>query len=337
MAAALVAIALASGAALAGPAEEELYHRAFLRLADGDVAAARALLRRLAAADRSEPLRAAAIERLAELDELEVVAGPTPPAETGREAPTGQARAELALGMTVSGVVAGFTACEAAECDSARGTAASLMIGGGGALGVSLLATTHGITPGHAQLLNSSVTWGGMNAFLFSDSLQDAELAWATLGGEAAGLGLGIGLRRAWDPRSGDVALTNTGGIWTTVLVLLGHAVTDREPEVETVVLSADGGLLLGAGLSRVVDVSRGRTLLIDIGGVLGFLLGGTVAIGSESDTRAAGVELFVGTAGGLALATALTRDWDAPEVPVRLALLRLGEGWGAAVSVDTP
>lgn len=339
LAAALVLLLLAPASARADE-PEELYHRAFLLLAEGDVDGARALLRQIAAGDPSQPLREQAIERLAEIDGLEVSAElpAAPPPETGHEQPTGQARAELALGMTVSGVFAGVTTCAALECESARGIAASLMVGGGGALAASLLATRDGITPGHAQLLNSSVTWGGLNAFFFYDEFDETEMAWASLGGQAVGLAAGVGLRHAWDPRSGDVALTNTGGLWTTVLVLLGHGIAESEPQIETVVLSADGGLLLGAGLSRVVDVSRGRTLLIDVGGVLGFLGGGLVAVASDTEDPSAGfVSLFLGTSAGLALATVMTRDWDAPDVPARLSVVPLGGGWGAAVTVDTP
>jgi hypothetical protein len=103
-------------------------------------------------------------------------------------------------------------------------------------------------------------------------------------------------------------------------------------------VLAGDAGILLGALASTQVKMSRGRTLLIDLGGVLGTMAGGLVAIGTNSQ-EGAGTSLLVGTGAGLALAAVFTREWDvdpdvgsARVIPTRAAD---GQGWGVALAFE--
>jgi hypothetical protein len=70
--------------------------------------------------------------------------------------------------------------------------------------------------------------------------------------------------------------------------------------------------------LSREARMSRGRTLLLDVGGILGTMAGGLVALMFD-DAPGAGVGLTLGTSAGLALAFVATTGWDKPP-PVNIA-----------------
>lgn len=293
------------------------YDAAFEALAAGDQAGARATLETIVATSPDHPAAVKARARLAELGVVAVeapgavdVPAPTPATTTSRVA-----RAELVLGMTVTGVFAGIEACTDA-CDQARSQAAGVMIGGGGALGLTLLASRKGIHSGEAQLYNSATTWGRWNALGALDGFPSTtKEAWLSLGAQAAGLGVGVGLWKLWRPSAGDVALANSGLLWGTVLSSWGQLWFGRDPTFPAAVIAGDIGLAIGAALASEVKMSRGRTLLIDVGGVLGSLLGGLVAVGLDSgdaDRKIGGV-MTISTALGLGLAAVATRRWDEP------------------------
>lgn len=291
--------------AIASPARADdawsAYDEAFVTLAGGNRDRARS---QLEAIETTWPDHPAAVRARARLDELGP--RPAPPAHSN------QARAELVLGMTVTGVFAGIEAC-VDVCDEVRSDAAAVMLGGGGALAATMLASRGGIEPGEAQLYNSATTWGRWNALGINDGFSGTSReAWTSIGAQAAGLAIGLGLWQLWRPTAGDVALTNSGLLWGTVLTMFGYLAADREPTMKAAVIAGDVGLLAAAALSAEVKMSRGRTLLIDTGGVIGTLVGGLFAVGQDGSDRTAGAALMIGTALGLGLATLLTNDWDA-------------------------
>jgi hypothetical protein len=272
-------------------------------------------------------------------EDLELVAGEmlfskgaTPIVEMGPEEPTPLARAELAIVQTAHGIALGAETCTLAECDDTRAWVLSMIGGGGLGLGLSLGWTGDGIKPGHALLLNSSVGWGFWNGLAISGvaGLDDGrEVAGFFMASKLTGLGLGFLLKGPWDPGAGDVALTNTVGIWSGVVVLLAHAATGFEAREEavwgTLLAAADAGLLGGALLSRRFPMSRGRTLMIDVGGVLGMLGGMGVMLllqGDDVEDAPLFTSAIVGTVAGLGTATYLTRNWDVPDVPGELAIV---------------
>jgi hypothetical protein len=80
------------------------------------------------------------------------------------------------------------------------------------------------------------------------------------------------------------------------------------------VVVAADLGIALGAVVAaRHPEVSRGRTLVIDAGGLVGGLVGGgtAVLIDEEIGDRGMATALSLGAAAGLGLAAYLSRHWD--------------------------
>lgn len=310
------------------------YDRAFVLLAKGDVSEANAALQTLVGSYPGHPAAVRASARLREIRVGDVERRPT----VSGESRTNLARAELTLTMTWNGVSLALNACQLFECDGDRERAAALMTGGAAGLALSLYFTRGGVTAGQAQLVGSSMSWGTWNSLALNDGFaDDGAEGGVAVAAQLGGLGLGLGLIRVWKPTSGDVALTNTGGVWTTILAALGYGIADEEPSLRALVIAGDIGLLVGAAISRSVKMSRGRTLLIDAGGVIGFLGGGLVVVAAEPDSDSgAFTPLFIGTAAGLAAAAALTRDWDLPKLPDNLAvgITPMGErGYGLAVS----
>jgi hypothetical protein len=85
--------------------------------------------------------------------------------------------------------------------------------------------------------------------------------------------------------------------------------------------------------VSSEVKMSRGRTMLIDTGGVLGTLFGGLIAIGAD-DEAVAGGALAGGATIGLLLGAVVTDRFDAPDPPVQVAPTPLANG-GLGMSVS--
>jgi hypothetical protein len=298
------------------------YDRAFADAASGELARARSELRALAARWPGHP----AARRAAAL-----VASPA------RGRARQRAGGELVLWSTVNGVIFGNGLCEALGCTSTRARGAATIASVGGALGLSLLAARRGVLEGEAQLYNSAQAWGWWNALGLNDGVaSERGEALAAIGAQAGGLLAGIAIWRAWRPSAGQVALTNTCLLWGTVLTFWGHAAAGRVPELRTIVIASDAALAVGAVAARALpDVSRGRTLLIDVGGLLGTLVGALAATGGDSESRTVGAALLSGTAVGLGLAVGLSRRWDAPP-PVQVSPAVVagpggGVGYGAA------
>lgn len=321
----------------AAPAVEDpawsQYDQAYVELGKGRVDAAHGRLLELQTRWPAHPAAAEAARRVAELD-----------ARLQRRARSNSAdrvaRGELVFWSTAGSVLVAGNLC-VDLCDSDRTTAAVYALTAGAGLGVSLLATRGGIRPAEAQLYNAAQTWGSWNGLAINDGFaEDRGEATIAIAAQFAGLGAGLGLWRVWRPDPGEVGLANSGLLWGTLLSLWIHLAADSEPTLQRVVVLGDLGIVAGALIAHQVPMSRGRTLLIDLGGVLGTLAGGLVTISSDSD-QAGGTILTVSTAAGLVLAGVLTRDWDvkAPAgariVPTRPGTPGAGAGWGAAVAFD--
>lgn len=304
-----------------------VYDDAFSRAAAGDRGGASARLTELA---NQWPLHPAAARA------TQLVRG-SEPRSLDPDAPDKVARGELVLWSTVGGVFTAANVCVIEGCNSQRTTAAVYTLSVGGSLALALAASRHGVAQGEAQLYNSAQTWGSWNGLAINNGFaHDGGEAAIALGAQGAGLLAGIGLWRTWHPTQGDVALTNSFLLWSTVLTLWGHVIADTEPKLSTVVIAGDLGIVLGALTSTRVKMSRGRTLLIDVGGVLGILGGGLVAVGTR-DTSAAGFSLFIGTAAGLGIAAAATKNWDGPPVtitPTRITGASGARAWGVSAAV---
>ena len=310
------------------------YDDAFVELGKGKSDAAHDSLLQLTTRWPEHPATALALHRLADLE----ARGQARAARSASRV----ARGEVVFWSTLGSVFVASNLC-IDNCASDRASAAvySLTIGAG--LGLSLVLTRHGLEPAEAQLYNSAQTWGSWNALARNDGFAEdnTEAAFA-IGAQVAGLAAGVGLWRSWHPDPGEVALANSGLVWGAVLSAYGHLMfdADTDHELQTVVLLGDLGLVAGALIAHEVPMSRGRTLLIDLGGVLGTLAGGLVVISGDDD-QTAGTTLFVTTAAGLVIAGFATRGWDVEPprslrvVPARLGTPGTGTSWGAALAFD--
>lgn len=355
----------------------ELYDLAFDALASGKRAHAREILLQLRSQFPADLLALRAAELLGALDAADQAATeavkPSPPPSQAIPAaqgsargataagaavggrPTGAARAEVVFFQTVHGLALGAELCTVLECNDIRAWALSIMLGAGSGLGVSLYATRDGVTPGLARALTSGVEWGVWHALMLgfaTDAFEggvdeDRRIAGGLMLGQLAGLGAGALGYHLLRPTAGQVSLTSSGGIWTTVAAGLSVAISGTEPD-ENVLLgvllaASDIGLLAGGYFASRQPMSAGRVLVLDAGGLLGTLTGGglaALAMGEGAEPEPVAALALLGMLSGLSVSYVLTRDWDADEgehaaAPVSLAVLPTQGGALAQARVE--
>ena len=315
------------------------YDAAFEALAQGRRDPALRLLEELVAADPAHP----AARRAAEL--LSAVAAQPPPDEEDlrRERPTRAARAELALFQTLHGIAVGAELCVLLNCSDASSALATVTLLGGVGLASSLLATPGGIRPGTTALLDSGVEWGAWNAVAVATAgdFGSHGVAGSLLLAQGLGLGAGGALASTLRPTAGQVSLANTVGLWAGLLTLFARGADDFSGTRRSIMLSllgtSDAGLLAGSLLAARFPTSRGHALLIDAGGAAGAVLAlGTVAIvgGNGTSGHTYFLAMIPGTLIGLGASAYFTRNWDAPNLPIDLAVAPLPDGHGATAGV---
>jgi hypothetical protein len=308
------------------------YDQAFEALVAGNRARAKQLLDALLlvhpehpAAGRARVLASLLAAPLQALDEPSPAATRAP----DRGGKTNAARAELIVFQTIHGVFAGVELCRALDCVGPRKNALSLMTMGGLGLGLSIATTRGGIRPGDTELLDSGVVWGAWNGLGITAARDNSNFKpWMPmLVGQGLGLGLGGVIAAGSHPSAGQVALANSFGIWGTGLTFFTILmVSDHNQSASKIwvplIIASDAGLLIGGTVARGSSISRGRSALIDMGGLLGLLLGGLIASGSDS-AQAVGAALLLGTGAGLGVATLATSNWDRASPAPTLALTR--------------
>lgn len=243
--------------------------------------------------------------------------------ELGPEGRSDAGLAAMTVVQTLHGAAQGVLLCAIADCGGQGYAAASVAGAGVGAAATLLLAREHGVTSGQAAAINSGTVWGfwfGIASMLALDLSGDDSLAAVMLGG-AGFTGVGILLATTVKPTSGQVAMANSGGLWTGAVTALLLATSDSD-DTKTFFAVELGATAVGitslALLSSQVQVSRGRVLLIDAGGILGGLLGGAATYVAAGDD--AGDAILLGSAAGvvagLGLAAYLSRDFDVRGAP---------------------
>lgn len=299
----------------------QLYHDAFDALLHGQRARARDLATRLVRDYPQHPatklVQAAALG--AGPGVVDTYEPPAPPAGPIIEKPSRGARAELALFQTLHGMYAGIELCGMAECDS--GEAFFGLALAGAATGAIVSLNIGELTSGQRALLNSGTIWGAVNAGLLLGATEpdNTQTIFGTLlAGQGLGLFLGVGMFRS-HATAGQVALANSGGEWGFALTGLTMAALDQNADSKDVFLvllgAVDVGLGVGAYLaSRYPQVSRGQTLVIDAGGIVGGVAGGSlgILISGNFDDRSTPGFAAAGAAVGLATAAYFTRHWSA-------------------------
>lgn len=287
-----------------------LYHELFEAVARDNRVRTRALVAQLFHDHPNHP--ATTLVRKSSLRE------PAPITPVDRvERPSRGARAELALFQTLHGMFVGGEICVLVECDEA-----TLVVGlvlAGAALGTVVSLNVPEPTSGQRALVNGGTMWGALNAGLILIATEPDEgktIAGGMLLGQAIGTGAGvlIGTKR---PTAGQVALANSGGQWSLALTGMTIAASEADlssEQLATVLLIAtDAGLVLGSYLAyRMPNVSRAQTLVIDAGGIVGAVGGGSLAIvlSGDANDRATPLGAAIGTVAGLAAAAWFTRNW---------------------------
>jgi len=230
-------------------------------------------------------------------------------------------RGELAWFTTFYGIWAADGLGYVSGLEDGKGYLALTIAGAGAGLATSLAATRTGaMSRGRAATLQAATTWASVNAATLA-AIADAEgkaSVGATIATGVAALAASASLTRGGAPSEGDVSLVNSGGFWGLTAGALSLTFLDdpSSRQVGWVLLAgADAGLLAGWGLARRHDVSRGRALVVDAGGLLGGLVGVAIPVFAESgDPRAYGGAALAGIATGLLVGTRLSRDWDREE-----------------------
>ncbi len=239
-----------------------------------------------------------------------------------------QARAELVAFQTLHGLAIGVETCLIFQCSEIRPQLGSIALGMGAGFTTSLLLSRDGVMPGQAATFNTGAAWGYWNGLLinnlFNEDDDERALGGLTLAGQAIGIGSAALVWNLFEPTSGTVSMATSGAIWTSVITLLSVMTFDAsfsDVAVNSSLLAASNiGLVGGALLAQSHPMSRGRLLIIDAGGALGFFTGilGYVLVADTTKNsyesmnfRAAVASGLAGTALGLGLATFFTRDWD--------------------------
>jgi len=174
------------------------------------------------------------------------------------------------------------------------------------------------MSEGRAAAIQGATTWSSLNAAaLCAISNVDGRPTLATtLGAGVLGLALSTSLTSSRAPSAGDMSIVNSAGAWGLVAgaLSLTFAGEDVSPQRLgwTLLVGTDLGLLAGGLTASRVDISRGRMLVVDAGGVLGALVGVAIPVFANArNPDAYGTATLVGIAVGLGTATHLTRTWD--------------------------
>lgn len=221
------------------------------------------------------------------------------------------------------------------------------VISGAGALGggAAALAFSYLYLPDDLALGTSNLTItstigggvvGGVGSLLFTkkDSVVAPLTGLGMVGGAAAGYYLGDRTKI----KPGDAALINSAMSWGTVSgFLFAESFGPGRQVYAGLVLSGFGmGAIGGTVMTRYFEISRTHALLIDVGGVIGILGGlaieslvyGAAQGGLDQDARFTEAERehlanfsLGGMAVGLIGAGILTRNLDAPKLPMQPTL----------------
>lgn len=235
-------------------------------------------------------------------------------------------RRSFILASAVGGMVAGGGLLGAFDRTSV--TTAGIVLGGaGGLVGTYLLAPAD-LPLGTTNLAITTGAAGGIAGFAAAATFTDRANVQQPLMGAGVVLGAvsGYYVGSRFGVSVGDAALFNSAALWGTTAGLLFQTSFDPPSNVGAgLVLSGLGmGTVGGVMLARYFEISRTHAALIDIGGVIG-MVGGLAVKGvaypnTEGDANTERLANFAlgGLAVGLLGAAILTRNLDAPKLPVQ-------------------
>ncbi len=277
------------------------------------------------------------------------------PSRTGGEV-------EMKVWSTIYGLYTGGALVPIALASMEPGVVgAGLLLGGpAGFLVGHKLAGSRPISPGQARAITWGGTWGTFQGAMLVEALDLGEdmyqstsgevLARAMIAGGALGIvGGAIAARRPITPGTGTSAML--GSLWGTWFGAAASVLMDIEGDgvLATMMLTGNAGLIGGALAGSRVPLSRGRSRLINVGGLIGGFAGAGIALIGVSDSEKAAVGIpLVTSIAGLALGAAATRDMDRGDasgdagaegsLPMPGSLLNWSDGnWALSTPLPTP
>lgn len=294
----------------------DTYHRAFAALEDGDRARAYELVHGLVTAQPTHPAavqarRIAALLGTEDADGQVHLTEPVAPVERK----TGNARAELAVVQTGHGVAVGVELCALAGCQDNAALALALLGGTAGAVGT--LALTDDLLPGVATAIDSGTVWGFVNGALAAGAT-GTDLSGPALALQGVGTLAGA-LVATRHPRAGAIAAMNSGGLWGLVLGLTAVGAFASQPDDRTFAVTSlvtlNLGLATGAAIGMLDPrLDRGDTLIYDVGGLAGLLVGTALVRGlggASGDDAPEYAGAGIGALAGLGITAAILRVVD--------------------------
>lgn len=277
--------------------------------------------------DDDTPEETAPIEEPSEPEALATEPVPPPPlADEEEEENEEDGRVQLILNSTLLGFSLMSGVLFAADVQDPRLFSPIFLVGGAGGLVTSLLIYRRWrVSRGDNAVVAAGGWYGAGLGVLMAGILGYDQLRWLMTGGlvgQVAGLAAGIVAAAFTEISSGDGAVIHSGAIWG--LFLGGVAATliwDSDPRTSYGLVLA--GMLAGVGAgaltAHLVEISAGRTAVIDLCGFLGVLLGASIGTPIIVDSQNAGhmrayAGILLGTAAiGIGIGALVTRNWDRP------------------------
>jgi hypothetical protein len=200
------------------------------------------------------------------------------------------------------------------------------LLGGAALTGLGYWLTgTYDLTPGQSAAIASAGTWGTVSfgflgAVLTGKESDTSDVFKFMAAGGAAGIGGGIAYAKYLDPSVDQVAVINSLSSYGLATGLLFGVLLDpphNDAYSLQAFLGSAAGMTAGILLRDKLEVSRRRTLWLDVGAASGIaatwvLLYPLIAdSGSNNDEQAAGGISILTMAGGVVTAWLLTRGMD--------------------------
>ncbi len=324
--------------------EEEaraLYEEALAAEVKGNLGQARELLERLLAQHPDGLFACWARPKLEDL-------------KSGKGRLNREGRAQFITGATLYGAWSGFSIAMIAineDIDEDESKAAIWAAIGGSVAGLIpsiLLSSDLPMSTGRATTINFGWSWGLWHGMAFSlmpaPDLSVRTTFSLSLGLSALGWGGAFALTHYLDVADGDAALVSTTGPWFTwftaaigTLIAEEEFFDDEKVWIPILLAGGDAGVAGAALLTGKFDMSAGRVNLINLGGLMGALVGAGILALAEPDNIRAAVGLELGmTVAGLAAGAFFTRNYDEPAATASgFSLLELTpEGWAVGAPV---
>ncbi|MDE2979852.1 MAG: hypothetical protein OXU74_01535 [Gemmatimonadota bacterium] len=240
----------------------------------------------------------------------------------------------------------------ALESEDPEAYGAGLLLGGpAGYLAAHQFVRSRPVSPGQARAISWGGTWGAIQGAgwaivldLEDDRVEDR--IWSMIAGGAIGTFGGVLASRS-EITPGTATAATAGSLWGLWFGVATSVLADagEDPTVAAAMLTGNAGLVAGALAGSRLPLSRGRTRLISLGGVIGGFAGlGTALIAEVDDEQQAIAFPLVGSIAGLIAGGVLTRGEDVEDDPYETGGLGAGalvnwaeDAWSLSTPLPTP